>query len=64
MPAQSEREIKDADILKTELKRQGGTYAPLAELIGDKQPNARNKLSREKFGAASMIQCFEEIGEN
>ena len=61
MPDQSDWEAKAANILKAELKRQGVTYAQLAELIGDKEPNVRNKLSRGKFSAAYMFQCFDAI---
>lgn len=62
MPNQSDWEAKAANILKAELKRQGVTYAQLAELIGDKEPNVRNKLSRGKFSAAYMMQCVSAIG--
>lgn len=62
MPDQSDWESKAANILKAELKRQGVTYAQLAELIGDKEPNVRNKLSRGKFSAAYMLQCMVSIG--
>ena len=62
MPSQSDWETKAANILKAELKRQGVTYAQLAELIGDKEPNVRNKLSRGKFSAAYMLQCISAIG--
>lgn len=62
MPDQSNWEAKAANILKAELKRQGVTYAQLAELIGDKEPNVRNKLSRGKFSAAYMLQCLTAIG--
>ncbi|MEP5673931.1 DUF6471 domain-containing protein [Ascidiaceihabitans sp.] len=61
MPDQSDWEAKAANILKAELKRQGVTYAQLAELIGDKEPNVRNKLSRGKFSAAYMLQCMAAI---
>lgn len=61
MPDQSDWEAKAANILKAELKRQGVTYAQLAELIGDKEPNVRNKLSRGKFSAAYMLQCLAAI---
>tara|TARA_R110002072_G_scaffold98398_2_gene216431 strand:+ start:445 stop:651 length:207 start_codon:yes stop_codon:yes gene_type:complete len=61
MPDQSDWEAKAANILKAELKRQGVTYAQLAELIGDKEPNVRNKLSRGKFSAAYMMQCLSAI---
>lgn len=63
MPDQSDWEAKAANILKAELKRQGVTYAQLAELIGDKEPNVRNKLSRGKFSAAFLIQSLEAIGQ-
>ncbi len=62
MPDQSDWEAKAANILKAELKRQGVTYAQLAELIGDKEPNVRNKLSRGKFSAAFMLEAIEAIG--
>ncbi len=62
MPDQSDWEAKAANILKAELKRQGVTYAQLAELIGDKEPNVRNKLSRGKFSAAFMLECVSAIG--
>lgn len=63
MPDQSDWEAKAANILKAELKRQGVTYAQLAELIGDKEPNVRNKLSRGKFSAAFLLQSLEAIGQ-
>ena len=62
MPDQSEWEMKAANILKAELKRQGVTYAQLAEMIGDKEPNVRNKLSRGKFSAAYMLECLVAVG--
>ncbi|MBU1835459.1 MAG: hypothetical protein KJ834_05415 [Alphaproteobacteria bacterium] len=62
MPDQSDWEAKAANILKAELKRQGVTYAQLAELIGDKEPNVRNKLSRGKFSAAFLLHCMDSIG--
>ncbi|MEQ8898099.1 MAG: DUF6471 domain-containing protein [Roseovarius sp.] len=62
MPAQNEWETKAANLLKAELKRQGVTYAHLAEMIGEKEVNIRNKLSRGKFSAAFLIHCMSEIG--
>ena len=64
MPDQSDWETKAANTLKAELKRQGITYAQLAELIGDKEPNVRNKLSRGKFSAAYLFECLAAIGSN
>lgn len=61
MPEQTEWEMKAANLLKAELKRKGVTYAQLAEAIGDKEVNIRNKLSRGKFSAAFMIQSLAAI---
>jgi len=63
MPKQTEWETKAANLLKAELKRQGVTYGQLAELIGEKEVNIRNKLSRGKFSAAFLIQSLEAIGQ-
>lgn len=62
MPEQTDWEAKAANILKAELKRQGVTYAQLAEMIRDKEPNVRNKLSRGKFSAAFLIMSLQAIG--
>lgn len=62
MPDQNEWETKAANLLKAELKRKGVTYAQLAELIGEKEVNIRNKLSRGKFSAAFMLESFSAIG--
>ena len=62
MPEHDEWETKAANILKAELKRKGVTYAQLAELIGDKEVNIRNKLSRGKFSAAFLLQSLAAIG--
>lgn len=61
MPEQNEWETKAANILKAQLKLNGVNYAQLAELIGDKEPNVRNKLSRGKFSAAYFLQCLSAI---
>ena len=62
MPEQTDWEARAANILKAELKRQGVTYAQLAERIDDKEVNIRNKLSRGKFSAAFMLHCLDAIG--
>jgi hypothetical protein len=64
MPDQNEWEMKAANLLKAELKRKGVTYAQLAELIGEKEVNIRNKLSRGKFSAAFMLQSLVAIQVN
>jgi hypothetical protein len=62
MPDQNEWEMKAANLLKAELKRKGVTYAQLADLIGEKEVNIRNKLSRGKFSAAFLLQSLSAIG--
>ncbi len=62
MAEQNEWETRAANLLKAELKRKGVTYAQLAELIGDKEVNIRNKLSRGKFSAAFLLHCFYSVG--
>lgn len=64
MPDQNEWETKAANLLKSELKRKGVTYAQLADLIDEKEVNIRNKLSRGKFSAAFMMQSLSAIGIN
>ncbi len=64
MPEQTDWEMMAANLLKAELKRKGVTYAQLADLIGDKEVNIRNKLSRGKFTAAFLLQCLSAVGAN
>ncbi len=56
-----------ANLLKSELKRKGLSYAQLCEKLGEigvdeKEVNVRNKLSRGTFTAAYLLQCMEAIG--
>ncbi len=62
MPEQTEWEAKAAKLLKAELERHGVTYDQLADMIGDKEVNIRNKLSRGKFSAAFLLQCPSVVG--
>jgi lambda repressor-like predicted transcriptional regulator len=62
MAEKTDWEAMAANLLKAELKRKGVTYAQLAEKIGDKEANVRNKLSRGKFTAAFLLQCLDGIG--
>lgn len=64
MPEHTEWETKAASLLKAELKRKGVTYAQLADMIGDKEVNIRNKLSRGKFSAAFLLQCLNAVGSS
>lgn len=57
---------KAANLLKSELKWKGVTYAQLVEKLAEigveeKEVNVRNKLSRGAFTAAYLIQCLEAI---
>lgn len=62
MPEQTDWEMMAANLLKAELKRKGVTYAQLADLIGDKEVNIRNKLSRGKFTASFLLQSLSAVG--
>lgn len=67
MPDQTEWEKRLANLLKSELKRNGVTYAQLVEKlaamgISEKEANIANKLARGKFSAVFLVQCLEAIG--
>jgi hypothetical protein len=55
-------EVFAANMLKAELKRKGVTYAQLADMIGDKEVNIRNKLARGKFPASFLLESLSAIG--
>lgn len=66
MPEKTDWELKAANLLKAELKRKGVTYSQLVDRLADigiveREANIRNKLSRGKFSAAFMMQCFAAI---
>lgn len=68
MVEKTDWEMKAANLLKAELKRNGVTYAGLVERLAqlgvdEKEVNVRNKLSRGKFTAAFLLQCLTAIGE-
>ncbi len=69
MPEQNDWEKQAANLLKSELKRKGVTYAQLVEKldaigISEKEVNVANKLSRGKFSAAFMLQCLSAVGSS
>jgi hypothetical protein len=69
MVEKTDYELLAANLLKAELKRKGVTYAQLVEKLAaigvdEKEVNVRNKLSRGKFTAAFLLQCFSAIGSN
>ncbi|MDB5740243.1 MAG: uncharacterized protein JWP16_1283 [Alphaproteobacteria bacterium] len=67
MSAEIDWNARAANLLKSELKKHGVTYAQLvgklAEIgVSEKEANVRNKLSRGAFTAAYFLQCLEAIG--
>lgn len=55
------------NILKSELKRRGITYAILAEKLTERgahetERNLANKISRGSFTAAFFMMCMDAIG--
>lgn len=66
-PATVEYETRAKNLLKSELKRRGVTYAGLAEKLAEigvveNERNLNNKISRGGFTAAFLLQCLEAIG--
>jgi hypothetical protein len=60
-------EARAKNILKSELKRRGMTYAQLAEKLKalglvDNERNLANKISRGSFTAAFFMMCMDAIG--
>jgi Domain of unknown function (DUF6471) len=67
MPVRNDWEAKAANLLKSELKRRGVTYAQLVEKLAavgvtENEANIKNKLSRGKFTAAFMLECLSAVG--
>ena len=66
-PATVEYETRAKNLLKSELKRRGVTYAGLAEKLAavgvvENERNLNNKISRGGFTAAFLLQCLQAIG--
>jgi len=60
-------EERAKNILKSELKRRGVTYAQLAEKLKalgahESERNLANKISRGSFTAAFFMMCMDAIG--
>lgn len=69
MSATDTYEAKAKNILKSELKRRGITYAQLAEKLAafgatENERNLANKISRGSFTAAFFMMCMDAIGAN
>jgi hypothetical protein len=66
-PPKVDWNAKAANLLKSELKRRGLTYAQLVDAlqkigVAEKEVNVRNKLSRGTFTASYLLQCLEAVG--
>ncbi|WP_084652703.1 DUF6471 domain-containing protein [Mesorhizobium sp. WSM1293] len=66
-PQTVEYETKAKNLLKSELKRKGATYAQLGERLAamgihETERNLNNKISRGGFTAAFLLQCLAAIG--
>lgn len=60
-------EDRAKNILKSELKRRGMTYAQLAEKLkaigaNENERNLANKISRGSFTAAFFMMCMDAMG--
>jgi hypothetical protein len=60
-PQKVDWNARAANLLKSELKKHGMTYAGLVDALGrigveEKEVNVRNKLSRGSFTAAYLLQ--------
>ena len=66
-PQTVEFETRAKNLLKSELKRKGVTYAELAQKLSamdihETERNLNNKISRGGFSAAFLLQCLTAIG--
>lgn len=66
-PMNVEYETRAKNLLKSELKRRGVTYAGLAEKLAaigvtENERNLNNKISRGGFTAAFLLQCLTAMG--
>jgi Domain of unknown function (DUF6471) len=66
-PLTQEYEEKAKNLLKSELKRRGVTYAGMVEKlavigVNETERNLANKISRGGFTAAFLLQCATALG--
>lgn len=67
MPERTDWEDAAKRLLRAEMAKRGVTYAQLVERLNEMgiqedERNLRNKVSRGKFTAAFMLQCFKAMG--
>jgi hypothetical protein len=68
-PVTQQYEERAKNLLKSELKRRGLSYAELAEKLAtigvqETDRNLNNKISRGGFSAAFLLQCLDAIGSD
>jgi len=68
-PLNVEFEQRAKNLLKSELKRRGITYAELAQKlqrrgVSENERNLTNKISRGSFTTAFFLLCMDTIGAN
>lgn len=68
-PINLEFEQRAKNLLKSELKRRGITYAELAQKlqgrgVSENERNLTNKISRGSFTTAFFLLCMDVIGAN
>lgn len=66
MPERTDWEDAAKRLLRAEMAKRGVTYAQLVERLSEigvpeDERNVRNKVSRGKFTAAFMLQCFKAM---
>ena len=67
MPERTDWEDAAKRLLRAEMAKRGVTYAQLVERLNEigvpeDERNVRNKVSRGKFTAAFLLQCFKAMG--
>lgn len=67
MPERTDWEAKARGHIRSEMARNGITYAQLVEKLADigvkeDERNLRNKVSRGKFTASFMLACLKALG--
>lgn len=69
MPDKADWDGRVRNLLKSELKLKGLTYADLVQKLAEmgvpeKEVNVRNKLMRGRFSAVFLAQCLTAIGSD
>lgn len=67
MPERTDWEARARGLLRSEMAKNSVTYAQLAAKlaeigVAEDERNLRNKVSRGKFTAGFLLQCFDAMG--